>query len=150
MAASLRILVIDDEPALRLVVAAPLRRAGHAVELAGGGREALARLAQGDIELALCDISMPDVGGIEVLRQSRAAGYATSFVMMTAFGAVETAVEALQAGASDYLVKPVRAVELLHRLDRIAEVRALRSENEALRQRLAAAGDPGLPPSTPQ
>jgi two-component system response regulator AtoC len=70
--------------------------------------------------------------------------------MMTAFSAIETAVEALQAGASDYLVKPVRAAELLHRVDRIAELRALRSENEALRRRLAAAGEPAPPPTTPR
>ena len=133
-----RILVIDDEPALRQVVAAPLRRAGHEVELAGGGGEALARLAQGRIELAVCDLSMPDMSGIDVLRQARAAGCDASFVMMTAFSDVETAVDALQAGASDYLVKPVRSAELLHKLAWMAELRALRSENEALRRRLGA------------
>jgi two-component system response regulator AtoC len=131
-----RILVIDDEPAIRLVVAAPLRRAGYEVEQAGGGHEALARFAQGGIELALCDMSMPDLTGVEVLRQARAAGHDASFVMMTAFSAIETAVEALQAGASDYLVKPVRSAELLHKLAQIAELRALRSENAALRARL--------------
>ena len=131
-----RILVIDDEPALRLVVAAPLRRAGHEVEQAGGGHEALARLAQGGIDIAVCDLGMPDLDGLEVLRQARAAGHDTSFVMMTAFSAIETAVDALQAGASDYLVKPVRSAELLHKLAQIAELRALRSENAALRARL--------------
>ncbi|MDB5955422.1 response regulator [Ramlibacter sp.] len=132
----MRILVIDDEPAIRQVIAAPLRRAGHEVELAAGGHEALARLAQGGIELALCDLSMPDMSGIDVLRQARAAGCDASFAMMTAFSAVETAVDALQAGACDYLVKPVRSVELLHKLAQIAELRALRSDNEALRRRL--------------
>ena len=115
----LRILVIDDEPALRLVVAAPLRRAGYEVETAGGGDEALARLAQGGIALALCDWSMPDMTGLEVLRQSRAAGHGVRFVMMTAFGAQEMAQEALAAGASDYLVKPVRSQELLARIARL-------------------------------
>ena len=134
----MRILVIDDEPAIRLVVAAPLRRAGYEVEMAGGGHEALARLARGDIALALCDMSMPDMDGIEVLRQARAAGRDASFVMMTAFSAIETAVEALQAGASDYLVKPVRSAELLHKLAQIAELRTLRSELAVLRQRLGA------------
>lgn len=131
----MRILVIDDEPAIRLVVAAPLRRAGYEVDMAAGGQEALARLAQGDIALALCDMSMPDMNGIDVLRQARAAGHDASFVMMTAFSAIETAVEALQAGASDYLVKPVRSAELLHKLAQIAELRTLRSENAALRLR---------------
>jgi two-component system response regulator AtoC len=132
----MRLLVIDDEPAIRLVVAAPLRRAGYEVEMAGGGQEALARLAQGDIALALCDMSMPDMNGIDVLRQARAAGHDASFVMMTAFSAIETAVECLQAGASDYLVKPVRSAELLHKLAQIAELRTLRSELAVLRQRL--------------
>jgi two-component system response regulator AtoC len=116
-----RILVIDDEPALRLVVAAPLRRAGHEVEQAGGGHEALARLAQGGIDIALCDLGMPDMHGLDVLRQSRAAGHAVPFVMMTAFGAQETMQEALAAGASDYLVKPVRSEELLARIAQLVE-----------------------------
>lgn len=111
----LRILVIDDEAAIRLVVAAPLRRAGYEVEEAGGGNEALARLAQGGIDLALCDWSMPDMSGLEVMR---AAGHAVRFVMMTAFGAEEMAQAALAAGASDYLVKPVRSAELLERIAR--------------------------------
>ena len=115
----MRILLIDDEPALRLVVAAPLRRAGYEVEQAGGGREALARLAQGGVDLALCDLSMPDMSGLDVLRQARAAGDTTPFVMMSAFSAADTAQEAIAAGARDYLVKPVRTEELLQRLAQV-------------------------------
>jgi two-component system response regulator AtoC len=123
MTAALRILVIDDEPALRQILGARLVRAGHAVESVGSGREALARLAQGDVDVALCDIGLPDASGIDVVRQARAAGSLAVFIMLTAFSSEEAAAEALHAGASDYLVKPVRADELALRLARIAELR---------------------------
>jgi two-component system response regulator AtoC len=138
MTAPLRILVIDDEPAIRQILAARLARAGHVVDTAGGGHDALSRLAADDIELALCDVSMPDMNGIDVVRTARAAGVQATFIMMTAFSAVETAVEALQAGASDYLVKPVRNEELQHRVAHVAEVLALRREVARLRALVAA------------
>src|SRR4051794_9054739 len=100
MAASLQILVIDDEPAIRQILAATLTRAGHSVDMAAGGREGLMRLAKGDVEVALCDVNMPDLTGIEVVRDARRAGVDTTFVMMTAFSSVDTAVDAMKAGAT--------------------------------------------------
>ena len=131
---SLHILVIDDEPALRQILATVLNRAGYFVETASGVAEASARLARGDVDVALCDIKMPDGNGIDVLRQARATGLDTAFVMVTAMASMETAVEALRAGAHDYLIKPVRDEELLHRLSQIEAVRGLREENKVLRR----------------
>src|SRR4051794_35442404 len=102
---SSNILVIDDEPALRQIVSVVLRKAGYFVEVAAGVVEAKAALARGDIDVALCDIRMPDGNGIDVLRGARAAGMDTVFVMVTAIASVEIAVEALRAGAFDYIVK---------------------------------------------
>ncbi|MFL6565709.1 MAG: sigma-54-dependent transcriptional regulator, partial [Burkholderiales bacterium] len=130
---------IDDEPALRQLLTASLARAGHAVDEAGSAAEAAARLARGDVDLALCDIKLGDGNGVDLLRNSRAAGIDTAFLMITAFASVETAVEALRAGAFDYLMKPVRNEELMHQVAQIESVRGLRAENRALRRVVGAA-----------
>ena len=132
--ASSRVLVIDDEPALRQILAHVLSEAGYTVNVAAGVNEATAILSHDDIDAAVCDIKMPDGNGVELLRQTRAAGIDTAFVMLTAISTVETAVEALRAGAFDYMVKPVRNAELLHRLAQIEAMRGLREENTVLRK----------------
>ena len=130
---SQHILVIDDEMAQRQVLAAVLKKEGYSVDVAAGAAEGATKLARGDVDVALCDIKMPDGDGIELLRQNRATGIDTVFVMVTAMASVETAVEALRAGAFDYVVKPVRKEQLLHRLAQIEAMRGLREENKALR-----------------
>jgi DNA-binding NtrC family response regulator len=137
---SLRVLVIDDEAALRMIVAATLSKAGYAVDQASGVAEAAAKLAQGDVDVALCDIKMQDGTGIDLLHQSRAAGITTVFVMVTASASMETAVEALRGGAYDYIVKPVRNEELLNRLQQIEAMRGLSEENKLLRAAVKGRG----------
>ncbi len=131
---ALQVLVVDDEPAIRQVVAAQLRKAGHSVEQAGDGETAMERLAKGDVDIVLCDIKLPGLSGIEVLRQARTAGIDTAFIMMTAFASVDTAIEAIKAGASDYMIKPLNNDELLHRLTKVGDLRGLRAENRVLRR----------------
>jgi two-component system response regulator AtoC len=131
---SSQILVIDDEPALRQIVSAVLVKAGYLVDTADGMASAKARLAQGDVEVALCDVNMPGGSGIDLLRDTRASGIDTVFVMITGSSSVATAVEALRAGAHDYLLKPVGNEELLHRLEQIEAMRGLREENRVLRK----------------
>lgn len=131
---SAHVLVIDDEPALRQVLAAVLTKAGYFVDLAEGVAEATTKLARGDVDVALCDIKMPDGNGIDLLRQTKEAGIDTVFVMVTAMASMGSAVEALRAGAFDYLVKPVRNEELLHRVAQIEAMRGLREENKVLRK----------------
>ena len=145
MSSSLQILVIDDEPAIRQILAASISRAGHSVEVAGSGREALLRLTKGDVEVALCDINMPDLTGIEVVREARTAGVDTTFIMMTAYSSVATAIEAMKAGAFDYMIKPLRSEELTQRLMQIADMRGLRGENEALRKLVVGRNDGSCP-----
>ncbi len=128
------LLVIDDEPAVRQVIAATLSRAGHTVEQFGTCRAAAARLVRGDVDIAVCDIKMPDGNGIDLLRQTRGAGVDTHFLVITAFASVETAVEALRAGAADFITKPVRNEEVLHRVAQIGAMRGLREENRVLRK----------------
>jgi len=130
----MRILVIDDEPAQREILADEVAKAGYSVDQAASAAEAAARLARDDIDVALCDIKMPDGNGVDLVRNTRAAGIETIFIMVTAFATVETAVEALLAGASDYLTKPLRYAQVLHRLSEIDALRGLREENKVLRK----------------
>lgn len=130
---SLDVMVIDDEPAIRQMLAAYLTKAGYSVSQARNGLEAFERLSTGDIDVAICDIKMPDISGIELVRRLAASGIDTTFIMMTAFASVDTAIEAIQAGASDYMIKPVRNEEVLHRLEKIEVMRGLRAENRVLR-----------------
>ena len=130
---SLEVIVIDDEPAIRQIVSMYLIKEGYSVEQAPNGLSALARLSKGDIDIAICDINMPDISGIELIKRSRAAGIDTNFIMMTAYASVDTAIEAIQAGASDYMIKPVRNQEILHRLIKLGDLRGLRAENKVLR-----------------
>jgi two-component system response regulator AtoC len=131
---SLHVLVVEDELAALQVLAAAVRHGGYSVDTAADLGEAKAKLAGGDVDVALCDIQLPDGDGIELLKHSRTAGLETAFVMMTAFASVETAVEALRAGAFDYIIKPARHVEILHRLSQIEAMRGLREENRTLRK----------------
>lgn len=138
----MHVLVIDDEVAIRQILASAVGKAGHSVDTAGTVREASAKLVRGDVDIALCDIKMPDGNGVELVRSFKGSGIDTHFVMVTAFASVETAVEALRAGATDYIVKPVRSEELLHRMEQIGSIRGLKAENQALRQLVA--GDRGV------
>jgi two-component system response regulator AtoC len=147
--ASLHVLVIDDEPALRQITSAVLARAGHFVDQAAGVREATSKLARGDVDLALCDIKMPDGNGIDLLRQTRASGIETVFVMITASASMETAVEALRSGAYDYIVKPVRNEELLNRVSQVEAMRGLSEENKLLREVVKAKALPEFRFSSP-
>ena len=130
---SMDVMVIDDEPAIRQILTAHLSRAGYNVMQASNGLNAFELLSKGEIDVAICDIKMPDISGIELVRRARAASIDTSFIMMTAFASVDTAIEAIQAGAADYMIKPVRNEEVLHRLVKIADMRGLRAENRVLR-----------------
>lgn len=130
----LRVLVIDDEPAVRQIIAEHVKRAGYNVDQAGGAAEAASKLVRGDVDIALCDIQMPDGNGLDLVKSIRESGIDTTFVMVTAFATMETAIEALRAGATDFITKPLRTEELLHRLSQVASLRSLYKENLVLRK----------------
>ncbi len=128
-----RILVVDDDASLRRVMQVQLEDLGYAAATAGSGDTALQSLQTSPCELVVTDLKMPGMSGIDLLRKIRAAFPETIVVMVTAFGSVETAVEAMKKGAYDYITKPVhpdalelivgKALEHLHLLE---EVRSLR------------------------
>ncbi len=136
--ASMHVLVIDDEPAVRQIAVHTVRGAGYTVSEASSATEAAAKLVRGDVDVALCDIRMPDGDGLTLLANTRSSGIDTVFIMITAFGSMQTAVEALRAGAYDYITKPVHREELLHRLSQIAAMRGLAQENRQLRKAATA------------
>src|SRR6266581_1456571 len=129
-----RILVVDDELAFCQLIAMAIRSAGYDVSTAATARDAMGILGSGEIDLALCDICLPDKDGIELIAQVRAAGIETTFIMCTAFASVDTAVQALKAGAADYIVKPVSNDEIIHRVRQVEGMRNLQAENRTLRE----------------
>ncbi len=112
----MRVLVVDDEPAVRTALERALRLEGYDVELASDGAEALQRLAQHSTDAVVLDVLMPNVDGLEVCRRLRAAHDETPVLMLTARDAVGDRVAGLDAGADDYLVKPFALEELHARL----------------------------------
>lgn len=128
-----QILIVDDELAIRQVLAANLIKEGYAVEDVGSGEEAMDRLSEGDIDIVISDIKMPGMSGIDVMRKAQETGIESTFLLMTAFASVDTAIEAMKLGAFDYMIKPVRTEEMLHQLQQITDLRGLRSENRLLR-----------------
>ena len=137
----LNVLVVDDEPAVRQVLAAAIAKAGYSVESAASAAQALAKLDAATYDVVLSDVFMPVMDGIELLKQARARGHAATFIMVTAFASVDSAIDAIKAGAWDYITKPVRNEEILHRLEQIDSLRGLREENRTLRSMVLGSGE---------
>lgn len=132
-----RILVVDDESAARSALTELLREEGYQVRSAGDGYKALGQLEDWTPELVITDVKMPGMDGIELMRKIREKYEATGIVVMTAFGSVENAVEAMHQGADDYLTKPVHFPELLIVVRRVLNHYELRRENVRLRHALS-------------
>jgi two-component system, OmpR family, response regulator MprA len=138
-----KILVVDDERAVREALRRALELQGYEVDLASDGAEALARLAaNGQVDAVVLDILMPGIDGLEVCRQIRRRGSAVPVLMLTARDAVGDRVEGLDAGADDYLVKPFALEELL------ARVRALIRRGSASVDGILRFADLELDPQT--
>jgi serine phosphatase RsbU (regulator of sigma subunit) len=133
---SLTVLVVDDDPSINLLLQTRLRLRGLNVLSARDGQEALDVLAATEVDLLLLDVSMPVIGGLEVLSNIRQRGLDTAVIMTTAFGSEQVAIEALRAGADDYLRKPFDSVELRAVLDRTIVRLLLHRQNALLRMRL--------------
>ncbi len=131
-----RVLVVDDEPKLGRYVAQMLGLDGHQVVRAAGGREALARLAEEAFDVVVTDLRMPEVDGLAVLRAARNRPGPPEVVLMTAHATAESAVEAMKAGAADYVTKPFSMDELRLRVQRLAAQRAAESRSAQFLARL--------------
>jgi two-component system NtrC family response regulator len=132
----IRVLLADDDPNFRKVVLYNLERMGAEVTTAGDGREALALFAAGGFDIVLTDVKMPGMDGLALLREVRARDDAMPVILITAHGDIEMAVEAMQAGASDFLTKPFERERLAQKIERAARLPRLQRENRVLREQL--------------
>lgn len=128
-----RILVVDDEEVIREVIADFLSLEDFSVLTAADGREAVAELDRGRFDLVLSDLKMPNLGGLELLEEMRRRQLPTKAVIMTGFGTIETAIEAMKRGAHDYILKPFRVEEVVLTVRRALDERRLEAENLRLR-----------------
>ncbi len=127
-----KILIVDDEEKVRHILALLLRGRKHQVTTAASGEQALEIAPELRPELVLLDLEMPGIDGLETLRQLRLRSYDSDVIMMTAFGTIRSAVEAMRAGAYDYVTKPFDNDELMLLVDRALEMRRLSAEVQAL------------------
>jgi len=132
-----RVLVVDDEENLRLVLRTFLRRQGYEVETAENGEEALPLIDGFGPDFVITDVRMPRMGGMDLLSALRAKGSDATVVVMSAYGSHDLAIEAMQAGAYDYVSKPFKPEEVLLCLKKAEEREALRKENRALKDEIA-------------
>src|SRR5688572_33275383 len=128
-----RILIADDHDALRRGLARALTSAGHEVEEAPNGNQAIERLHEGHFDVVLSDLRMGGSDGLDVLRTTKTLHPTTSVILMTAFGSVSTAVEAMKHGAFDYVQKPFEIEEMEVKVEKALELKRLRHELDYLR-----------------
>jgi DNA-binding NtrC family response regulator len=129
-----QILLVDDDRAMREMLASLFKERGFALEEAASCETALERVGEHEFDVVLSDIRMPGRSGIELVGELRRLRPATPVVLMTAFGTVDSAVEAMRAGAFDYITKPFEPEAVLFAIDRALERRALEEENARLRR----------------
>jgi len=137
---TLSILVVEDGHSQREILRDFLRDEGHDVSEAESGEKALKQLRENYFDLLLIDYKMPGMDGMGLLKGVKRINPEVDVIMMTAYGTVETAVQAMKAGAVDYVTKPIELDELLILVDRISERRTLLKENEILRDELRRKG----------
>ncbi len=131
-----RLLIAEDEANLRLVLQKELQRLGYRVQAAPDGEAALRKLEESNVDVLLCDINMPNMDGMELLRRVHERPNPPEVIMLTGQGTIETAVEAMKLGAYDYLTKPYSINELDVRVRQAAEKRNLRVDNQRLRAQI--------------
>jgi two-component system response regulator PilR (NtrC family) len=136
--AAARVLVVDDERSMRELLSIVLRREGYDVTVAENGRSAVAAMERGRFDLLISDIKMPDMSGVDVLREAKRLDADILGIMITAFASADTAIEAMRLGAHDYLSKPFDVDELKIKVRNALEQRLLRHENVLLKRALGS------------
>ncbi len=129
-----RVLVVDDEENLRLVLRTLLRKNGYDVDTASSGTEALTMIEASPPDFVIADVRMPGLTGIQLAEQVREKKIASTVIIMSAYGSIDLAIEAMKAGAYDYVSKPFKHDEIILVLKKAEEREQLRRENRALRE----------------
>ena len=131
------ILVVDDDADMREWVKEDLEHEGFAVETAGGGRAGVERVKAGGIDLVVTDVKMPDLDGLDLLREVREVEPSPFVIVVTGFGSIDTAIRAVKLGAYDYITKPFKIDQLLLSIDKALAERSLRREVVRLREEVS-------------
>jgi two-component system response regulator AtoC len=131
-----RLLIIDDEENMRHMLSKVLGKTGYTVETASNGYEGLEMIQNADFEFILCDIKMPNMSGMDFLKSARDKIRTTTVIMMSAYGTIDTAIEAMKLGAYDYISKPFKTDEVYLTLKKAEERESLRQENRLLKERI--------------
>lgn len=135
-----RVLIVDDEENLRLVLSSMLRKQGFKTERASSGEDALSKLTDFDPDYVIADVRMPGMSGIQLCKAIAERDSDATVIVMSAFGSMDLALEAMKAGAYDYLAKPFKQEEVILALRKAQERQSLRRENRALRAAASRAG----------
>ena len=129
-----RILIVDDEENFRHMLSVILKKENYEVETASNGEEGLKKATLSSFDQILCDIRMPQMDGMEFLTEAQKMGVEATIIMMSAYGTIDTAIEAMKLGAYDYISKPFKPDEIILTLKKAEERERLRRENELLRK----------------
>jgi DNA-binding response OmpR family regulator len=132
-----KILVVDDERPVRMMLEAALRAQGYRVQCAANGANAKEMLAEEEFDLVLLDLQLGDTDGIEVLREAKTRWPATEVILLTAHGSINSAISALRHGAFDYLLKPAQVYDIRERVERGLEQRRVALQRTELLQRIS-------------
>jgi two-component system response regulator AtoC len=130
------ILIIDDEKNMRHMLQVMLGKEGYQTDTAADGMDGLSKLGEKDFDFILCDIRMPRMDGLSFLKEARARYPEKTFIMMSAYGTIDTALEAMKLGAYDYIAKPFKSDEALLTLKKAEERERLKEENIKLQDRI--------------
>lgn len=130
------ILIVDDEKNMRHMLQMMLGKEGYVTETAVDGIEGLSRMDEKDFDFILCDIKMPRMDGLSFLKEARERHPEKTFIMMSAYGTIDTAIEAMKLGAYDYIAKPFKSDEALLTLKKAEERERLKEENIRLQDRI--------------
>jgi two-component system response regulator AtoC len=131
-----RLLVIDDEENMQHMLSKVLGKTGYVVETASNGHEGLKMIQRTDFDFILCDIKMPNMSGMDFLKTARDKIRTSTVIMMSAYGTIDTAIEAMKLGAYDYISKPFKTDEVYLTLKKAEERESLRQENRLLKERI--------------
>lgn len=129
-------MIVDDEDSIREMLSIALKKKGYETASAENGEEALKLYKQDTYDAIVTDIRMPKLDGLELLKEIKGIDPSANVIMMTAYGSMESAVEALRGGAADYITKPLSLEEVTHRLEKIIESDRLKRENVYLKTEL--------------
>jgi len=131
-----KVLIIDDEMNMRHMLQIMLNKAGYVADAAADGFEGLEKMGEADFDFILCDLKMPKMDGMTLLRQSREEHPDKTFIMMSAYGNIDDALEAMKIGAYDYISKPFKTDEVLLTLKKAEERERLKAENISLQDKI--------------